>query len=85
MSATQRMVIFLGSLSEHAYSACPHGVGQKTVNAATEAGYIVSSKGQQTSGMPDRHRLTRHGVEALEVIMQRHNLMLRSPQSPRRG
>lgn len=63
------MIEFLKSLDANEPRRRPLGVGQKTINEATESGYIVSSLSGPKARLPDLHQVTIVGVEALDQLL----------------
>ena len=55
---TIRMRLLIQDLDGRAYRAPPKGVGRKTINQATEAGFIESA----TRARSKVHRLTKRGL-----------------------
>jgi len=70
MSAVVRMIAFLEALDQATYKERPTGVGQKTINLATEAEFITSKRSSQEQRLPDLHRLTPRGAAALLKLQQ---------------
>lgn len=70
MSAVVRMIALLEALDPAAYRERPAGVGQKTINLATEAEFITSRRSSQVQRLPDLHRLTPRGAAALTKLKQ---------------
>lgn len=66
---SRRTIEFLKSLDANEPRKRPSGVGQKTVNKATERGFIVSSISGPKARFPDLHRVTLVGVEALDQFL----------------
>jgi hypothetical protein len=63
------MIEFLKALDPSEPRRRPAGVGQKTVNLATERGFIVSSLSRPSARLPDLHQVTLVGVEALDQLL----------------
>jgi hypothetical protein len=66
MIRNERLIRLLGALDIFQFRATPSNVGQKTVNLATDQGWITSRRSRTSVRMPDVHRMTAAGAEALE-------------------